>query len=56
MPAKVNASQCDGCGTCAEVCSTKGVTVINKKAVVNEECIDCETCISVCPNQALAKG
>jgi ferredoxin len=54
MPAIVDASKCDGCGTCQDNCPSDAIKVEEKVAVVKEEnCIDCNACQDNCPTQAV---
>ncbi len=51
---KIEASKCNGCGICIKICPVDGVTIINAKAVVNEQCVECGSCINPCPTQAIS--
>ena len=53
--ARVNESDCTGCGICAEErCPVKAIEVKNDVAVVNEsECIGCGLCVTGCPVDAI---
>ncbi len=54
MPAIVDASKCDGCGTCQDNCPSDAIKVEEKVAVVKEDnCIDCNACQDNCPTQAV---
>lgn len=50
---QINASKCNGCGTCVEICPVQGVKIVNDKAIANEQCIDCGTCVTSCPTEAI---
>lgn len=53
---RVDASKCNGCGTCVEICPVHGIKIVEGKAVPNEQCIDCGTCITSCPLEVMAAG
>jgi NAD-dependent dihydropyrimidine dehydrogenase PreA subunit len=54
MPAVVDASKCDGCGTCQDNCPSDAIHVEEKVAVVKpENCIDCNVCADDCPKKAI---
>lgn len=45
---------CLGYGSCAKVCPTRAIRIINRKAVVDEGlCIACGRCIKICPHQLI---
>ncbi len=46
---------CNGCGTCVEVCPRKVLALENGKVVVKnpEECIACKQCVANCPTKAI---
>ncbi|MDR3585083.1 MAG: 4Fe-4S binding protein, partial [Desulfosporosinus sp.] len=56
---ELNLETCIGCGTCAERCHIKAITMQSDKdgsevPVVNKEvCIGCGVCSSACPNGSL---
>jgi NAD-dependent dihydropyrimidine dehydrogenase PreA subunit len=52
---KIDASKCNSCGTCIEICPVEGVKIIDGKAVANEQCVECGTCINCCPTQAISQ-
>jgi ferredoxin len=55
MPAFVDTTKCEGCEDCVPVCPTSAISMVDKKAVVNEdECADCAACVDVCPSQAIS--
>ena len=46
--------RCSGCGTCAEVCPKKAITIEKKKSLIDREaCIGCFECMHVCPDHAI---
>jgi len=56
MVAKVNVSECTGCGTCVDECPTEAITMNSDDiAVVNaDECTDCGMCVDACPTEAIS--
>lgn len=52
---KVNIDKCVGCKACEQVCPSDAIRVIDKKAVVNENCVHCVTCIKYCKFEALSE-
>ena len=45
---------CIGCGNCASHCDHNGISIKNKKAVVNEDnCVGCGYCFCYCPKGAI---
>lgn len=50
----VMAEKCIGCSSCTKVCAHTGVTVTEKKAVIDHsKCVGCGRCIGVCPKDAI---
>lgn len=50
----VDEDLCIGCGTCAKVCPTLAITMVNKKPVVDPtRCRACANCNQRCPTQAV---
>lgn len=42
---------CEGCGRCAEHCSSKAIKIIDNKAVIaQDKCIRCGYCAAYCPH------
>lgn len=55
MPAKVNANECTGCGSCVECCPTEAISMKDGKAVISaDDCVDCGTCVGECPVEAIS--
>lgn len=53
----VLADKCIGCGTCAEVCPTGTVKLVNGKPVWSgEHCTECLRCLHFCPQSASQHG
>lgn len=48
-------SECQGCGTCAELCPAGAITMVNNKAVFDKNtCYGCSICELSCPYKCLA--
>ncbi len=46
---EVNKGKCDGCGKCVEVCNYDAITVVNGKAVIDQNlCVLCQACVKEC--------
>jgi electron transfer flavoprotein alpha subunit len=50
----INQEKCVGCGICLKSCASKSLSIVNKKAVVNDDCILCGICLDSCPFEALS--
>ena len=51
---QVHAENCVGCGECVEHCSQKALSLVDEKAVIDDQrCIGCGECILMCPNAAI---
>jgi len=47
-------NNCSGCGTCAEVCPEKAISIITNKADINRDlCLNCGQCIRACRFEAM---
>lgn len=51
----VNLEKCTGCKMCEKVCPINSIVVVDKKAVVNDECVNCLSCIKACHFDALSE-
>jgi ferredoxin len=50
----VDASKCNGCETCIEVCPTEAVSMIDGHAFIDvDECIECGSCEAECPEEVI---
>lgn|GEM_PF-2040476 len=51
----ISRSRCDGCGKCAEACSSKAISLVDGKAVKCDLCAGREepACVRACPHGAL---
>jgi ferredoxin len=44
---------CNGCGTCAEVCPTSSIKMVDKKPFWSSTCEQCMRCVNYCPKEAI---
>jgi MinD superfamily P-loop ATPase len=52
----VNPDQCDGCGTCGDICNFSAIVVMRKNVLTYPElCHSCGGCVMVCPNKAITE-
>ena len=52
-PIQIILDKCVGCGLCGKVCAYDAVTLVDKKAVLNERCTICGACVSACKYDAI---
>ena len=53
---KVNTEECVGCETCVPVCPVEAISMVDEKAVIDQEiCTACGTCIAECPVEAIVE-
>jgi electron transfer flavoprotein alpha subunit len=52
-PIQIILDKCVGCGLCVKVCAYDAVTLVDKKAVLNERCTVCGACVSACKYDAI---
>jgi ferredoxin len=54
MPVLVDIEKCTGCGICVPLCSEKAITIIENKAVIEDNsCNECLQCMDECPPNAI---
>jgi Fe-S-cluster-containing hydrogenase component 2 len=47
----IDATQCEGCGECADACPAQIISMADAKAQVtgdSSECLGCESCVLIC--------
>ena len=53
--ASVDPDLCTGCGTCAETCQFRAISVDHRLAVVETvACMGCGICVARCPQEAFS--
>lgn len=52
---EVDAEKCRGCGICEKNCPIGAISVIDRKAAIDEKCVKCGVCIRVCSFDSLAR-
>lgn len=53
---KVNPEECLGCEACLSACPNSAITMVDEKAVIDQNLCDaCLTCIDACPAEAIKK-
>jgi electron transfer flavoprotein alpha subunit len=52
-PIQIILDKCVGCGLCIKVCAYDAVSLVDKKAVLNERCTVCGACVSACRYDAI---
>ena len=54
MSIRVIEEKCVGCGLCSRKCPQSAITVVNKKASIDEsKCIVCKLCVNTCRFNAI---
>lgn len=51
----VNLEKCRGCGICEQNCPAGSISVIDRKAVIDDKCVNCGVCIRVCKFGSLTR-
>lgn len=50
----INIDLCTGCGQCIDVCPVDAISIVNRKAIIDESrCNGCHACVSACPKSAI---
>ncbi|MBO4552558.1 MAG: 4Fe-4S binding protein [Candidatus Methanomethylophilaceae archaeon] len=49
----VKASECVGCGACADVCPQNAITVDDVAVIDSGKCVECGACVDECPSSAI---
>ena len=45
--------KCTGCGACTWVCPMENIKIVDRHAVIGDDCATCLACFHWCPNQAI---
>ena len=51
--AQINHESCIGCGKCQKICQFHAITIVDKKAVINNNCYGCGVCRTNYPMEAV---
>ena len=55
MAVVIDKEACTGCEACIETCPTEALSMVDDKAVCNDdECVDCGVCLEACPVEAIS--
>ncbi len=46
-------SRCIGCATCAKVCPTRNIVLVDHRPVWHHRCHGCMACVAYCPSKAI---
>lgn len=49
----LSTEKCNGCSTCAKICPSKNIEMIDKKPVWSHNCEQCFACLQWCPQEAI---
>jgi electron transfer flavoprotein alpha subunit len=52
-PIQIILDKCVGCGLCLKACAYDAVSLVDKKAVLNERCTICGACVGACKYDAI---
>ncbi len=53
VTAVIDQENCDGCGTCIDICPMGAITAVELTVIDTQECAGCGMCVEVCPNNAI---
>lgn len=54
MSVYVESEKCTGCGTCTPICPVQAISIIQNKAVIDDNiCTECLQCIEECEADAI---